>query len=292
VPIETIKCQECGSADVTEFKAGSYVCGHCDAVFKHVDPSRVTIQREFCECGGAIAFQCRMCHTGICQGHDAWHHWREQRFHHFECIPTVVPAYRLPDETTNAWSNTWRGDYYMVTNARRSRALILSQFDGGEVHLCSPCFLDTFLRVLRPAYDDLAHKKVAGEACAEPLCEEKANVRCRCCGLTRCDEHSVEVRCGWRPGLCVACQNERFRIGEQVNVEMGFTRQLDYELNHVRSEISKRRKRTLERLHDEVEAEAERRFTSKPCEYLTDKGVLIDVTSGTTIHFCAAWGAA
>jgi hypothetical protein len=72
---------------------------------------------------------------------------------------------------------------------------------------------------------------------------------------------------------------------------MGFTRQLDHELNHVRSEISKHRKRTLERLRDEVETEAERCFASKPCEYLTDKGVLIDVTRGKTIRFYAAWGA-
>jgi DNA-directed RNA polymerase subunit RPC12/RpoP len=36
MPIETIKCQECGSADVTEFKPGSYVCSHCESVFKVV----------------------------------------------------------------------------------------------------------------------------------------------------------------------------------------------------------------------------------------------------------------
>lgn len=79
MPVETIKCQECGSADVTEFKAGTYICGHCEAVFKHIDPSRVTVQREFCECGGAIAFQCRVCHTGICQAHDA-----------LRCLPAIT----------------------------------------------------------------------------------------------------------------------------------------------------------------------------------------------------------
>jgi len=36
MPAETIKCRECGSADVTEFKAGSYVCGHCEAILKRV----------------------------------------------------------------------------------------------------------------------------------------------------------------------------------------------------------------------------------------------------------------
>ena len=39
MPIEPIHCEACGSRDVTEFKPGSYVCGHCEAVFKHVTPA-------------------------------------------------------------------------------------------------------------------------------------------------------------------------------------------------------------------------------------------------------------
>jgi len=57
---------------VREVKPSTYFCNHCDTVFKLIDPTHVTVQREFCECGGAIAYQCRLCRTGICHGHDAW----------------------------------------------------------------------------------------------------------------------------------------------------------------------------------------------------------------------------
>ena len=36
MPTEIIKCTACGSTDVTEFKPDTFVCGHCEAVFKHV----------------------------------------------------------------------------------------------------------------------------------------------------------------------------------------------------------------------------------------------------------------
>jgi hypothetical protein len=65
MPVETIKCRECGSADVTEFKAGGYVCGHCEAVFKHVDPSGTSS----CSCGTFAIGRCAECHTPVCAHH-------------------------------------------------------------------------------------------------------------------------------------------------------------------------------------------------------------------------------
>ncbi|MGA2165612.1 MAG: hypothetical protein ABSH36_14260 [Solirubrobacteraceae bacterium] len=62
MPVETIKCQECGSADVTEFKVGTYVCGHCEAIFKHVDPSGTAT----CLCGTFAVGRCAECHIPIC----------------------------------------------------------------------------------------------------------------------------------------------------------------------------------------------------------------------------------
>jgi hypothetical protein len=150
MPVETIKCRECGSGEVTEFKPGSYVCGHCEAIFKHVDPARATVDRDFCECGGAIAFRCRVCHTGICAGHDAWRAHQAR----WNCdswtakgpwIPSTVPAYRLDDDTTKQWPDTWRSEYYVVTASNRNRDLVHGQFDGGELHLCRGCLLEVFL---------------------------------------------------------------------------------------------------------------------------------------------------
>jgi hypothetical protein len=75
MPIETIKCQECGSADVTEFKPGSYVCGHCEAVFKHIDPSQST--SEVCSCGTFAIGRCYECSVAVCGLHSAL--WTDQR---------------------------------------------------------------------------------------------------------------------------------------------------------------------------------------------------------------------
>jgi len=75
MPIETIKCQECGSAGVTEFKPGSYVCGHCEAVFKHVQPSKPAI--ELCSCGTFAIGHCHECGTPVCNTHSAL--WHDQR---------------------------------------------------------------------------------------------------------------------------------------------------------------------------------------------------------------------
>lgn len=65
--LETIKCQECGSAEVTEFKAGSYVCGHCEAIFKRVNS--FGLANELCECGAFATGHCRECDSPICNAH-------------------------------------------------------------------------------------------------------------------------------------------------------------------------------------------------------------------------------
>ena len=51
MPIETVKCQECGSADVTELKTGSYVCQHCESVFKWTRAVGTGTDEKYCECG-------------------------------------------------------------------------------------------------------------------------------------------------------------------------------------------------------------------------------------------------
>lgn len=71
MPVETIKCQECGSADVTEFKAGSYVCGHCGAVFKHVAPAGVAVGCQIEGCGVLAIGRCRVCKRAFCGTHQA-----------------------------------------------------------------------------------------------------------------------------------------------------------------------------------------------------------------------------
>lgn len=66
--VEAIKCPNCGSAEVTEFKSGSYVCTHCEGTFKYVDPQQptVTMRPDFCRCGNIVRAQCGTCQSGIC----------------------------------------------------------------------------------------------------------------------------------------------------------------------------------------------------------------------------------
>lgn len=74
MPIETIKCQECGSAEVTEFKSGSYVCGHCETTFKHVNPAAASGGAAGCEidaCGVAAIGRCSTCGRAFCGTHQA-----------------------------------------------------------------------------------------------------------------------------------------------------------------------------------------------------------------------------
>jgi len=66
--LETIKCQECGAADVTEFKAGTYVCGHCETIFKHVEPSQGGLA---CDCGTFAVGRCKACGAPVCSVHSA-----------------------------------------------------------------------------------------------------------------------------------------------------------------------------------------------------------------------------
>lgn len=67
MPIETVNCPQCGSTEVTEFKAGSYVCTHCEGTFKHIDPSRVTVASEVCACGRLPVGRCVECGYFVCE---------------------------------------------------------------------------------------------------------------------------------------------------------------------------------------------------------------------------------
>ena len=86
MPFETIKCGECGSADVTEFKPGSYVCAHCDAVFKYVAP---TIKSGgsgggLCACGTSAMGVCADCGVAVCSDHSTL--GTDQRRHCMPCL--------------------------------------------------------------------------------------------------------------------------------------------------------------------------------------------------------------
>ena len=72
MPLESLTCTHCGSSEVSEYKPGSFVCSHCDGVFKHVDLGSGSGAPElaFCECGDRIEYRCSVCGSGVCAKHE------------------------------------------------------------------------------------------------------------------------------------------------------------------------------------------------------------------------------
>jgi len=92
MPLEAIACTRCGSTDVQEVKPSTYFCNHCETVFKHIDPTHLTVDNApaFCSCGNPIEFQCQLCKTGICLACDviAWRQDYDRRS--YERIPSWI----------------------------------------------------------------------------------------------------------------------------------------------------------------------------------------------------------
>ena len=208
MPIETIKCQECGSAEVTEFKSGTYVCGHCEAIFRHVDSNRVTVENTlaFCICGSPIEVRCNLCHAGVCRGCDQKSSPRED----LVAIPTVGFGFKI------RWAP---GVSASECSMFISRAHLLASIDmsGMELsHLCKDC-LGSFV-------PSAAEQITTNELCLSPFCrhpggDDTGRFECRCCG------HSICIHCegnatwitGKTPSIEVRCQSFT-SFGKKVDI--------------------------------------------------------------------------
>jgi hypothetical protein len=79
--MDTIRCRECGSADVTEFNPGSYVCGQCETVFRQAEPSssQETSGCQIDACGVPAVGRCRSCGRRFCRTHQAVERYASDR---------------------------------------------------------------------------------------------------------------------------------------------------------------------------------------------------------------------
>jgi hypothetical protein len=199
MPLETINCTKCGSHDVRELKAGTYACASCESIFKYVDLSKVTVQREFCECGKPVEGQCVRCQRNLCRSH-----WSipspPPNYESWVWIPTALPAYRPHDRPTDRhWIPV------SMTPPPADQAVAQVGLFYGKVY-CSDCIrpLLTQASELVPkalashieklgdegAGDERAELKISGKLCADALCEEPARSECGCCRMRWCDRHS------------------------------------------------------------------------------------------------------
>ena len=195
MPVETIKCQECGSTEVTEYKAGSYVCSHCDAIFKHVDPAHVTVAPAFCTCGNRIAFRCNLCHSGLCPYCDAKNPgYREGYLSDLAKIFVHTQGFGYLMRSGFDYSVTASRIVHEWAHSRDQPAFgpVISAYellwalpDRGESapHMCWACIAAT-----APIVADAVS---SGAICEVPACVLTPGGRCRCCDAALCDTHLV-----------------------------------------------------------------------------------------------------
>ncbi len=80
MPIEQVRCNNCGSGDVHQLAPDSYRCEHCHTGFRWVDPTKITVahnitvshNRDLCSCGMKSVGFCSRCREPFCKRHFAY----------------------------------------------------------------------------------------------------------------------------------------------------------------------------------------------------------------------------
>jgi hypothetical protein len=222
MPLETIACTNCGSTDVQEVKPSTFFCNHCETVFRHIDPTRLTVDYSpaFCACGTSIRFQCQVCRAGICSGCDVieWKRRRDEEtrrsIYPFNIpgpsdsdslygklhVPVVGYGYLrqrfLPD--SEIWAIV--DNHIIRIRERDSRSggpflyvdeLLSTIRAAGLNHVCCSCVT----AAVPQTADNIANRVM----CEQPGCVSVPSDECRCCRSSFCGEHltpTALARCG------------------------------------------------------------------------------------------------
>jgi hypothetical protein len=202
--LEVIKCPECGSNDVFEFKPGTYLCKSSETVFKHIDPTTMRIEHrpDFCTCGLPIEVQCQLCPNTMCSYCDAiggvilalrTREWPVRKVG----IPTVGFGYLL-GQRSGLW--TVAGGRPIEIGSPRHRPgetvgplLMLDELvaalphpSGGLRHVCWNCVAAQIPRV--------ANQIAERFACEDPGCSAAPEATCPCCHASVCNLHFARPR--------------------------------------------------------------------------------------------------
>jgi hypothetical protein len=190
MPVETLKCHECGSADVQEVKANTFFCNHCDAVFKYQDPNRATVVQTptFCSCGNPVEIQCAGCEATICRQCDALG-TSEQALVFVEakaCGYLIEwgagePALGLDDSLKPV--DITRPDAYVMGPVMPARKLIAPRMrtPSRPRYLCWECVVS--------AESDACALIEAGAICEYIECTGTPSGECPCCKAAFCEMH-------------------------------------------------------------------------------------------------------
>jgi hypothetical protein len=274
MPVETIKCQECGSAEVTEYKAGSYVCSHCDAIFKHVDPTRVTVAPAFCTCGNRIVFRCDLCQSGLCGECDV------KRLDFVSLPMTFVHmqgfGYLLRRTETcysigkNRWVHEFAATQRVFGPVLSAVELLWALPERGESapHLCWGCVVAT-----APIVVDAVSR---GTICEAPTCIRTPDNHCRCCNAALCDYHmdsgggvggggdSPYIR---YPDVCPNCRYEHMqRVRDAHPIPEVLPGRTNRATRRAWNKWYAEKDRVFDQLEKEMSAELYALHTQGPCE--------------------------
>ena len=195
MPIESIKCPDCGSSDVTKLRSGSYVCQHCESVFKVYDPQVVTIAPAFCGCGRVVEVQCQRCEAKICGHCNAAVNNVKVR------VPTTQGGYPykngaiLLDGRLILTADPCLTSDIMDGNFCWARDVIseMKKAYGQLDRLCWACVEEAL-----PLTSNLPHP---GRLCSAENCDELSTTECGRCQRPLCSRCPRSVYAGWAIGV-------------------------------------------------------------------------------------------
>jgi hypothetical protein len=184
--LEALACTTCGSSDVREVKPSTYFCNHCESVFKHIDPTKVTVGPAFCDHGNPVRVQCQVCRTGMCpQQCDAVPVWAGREY--AGIVHTQGFGYL---EHMQGYDVDVDGPFLSVGKLLRSLALARNltlpgdeEGAAGLSHVCYGCVIQAV-----PAAADHVS---AGTICETIRCWSVSAGKCPCCQRGFCR------KCSW-----------------------------------------------------------------------------------------------
>lgn len=219
MPSEAVSCPNCGSSACTEYRDNSFVCQHCDRVFRWTNPNErtVTLKASHCKCGTNAMGRCIQCGEGVCEKHH--HRWmsicKDWGKFRMEWI-RAAPDQRLPqamrrllaecrkrgiveDETDLvSFFQSIQGEQNLSPSIVQTVAarLGLKEFDSDAI-ICETCKGSIEGKLFDPIEEEI--ERLIGNSKICSLCGSDKNVTVCCvCSDPRCETHAQQ---------CVQCKS-------------------------------------------------------------------------------------
>jgi len=176
MPIEQVRCENCGSGDVRQLAPDSYTCEHCHTSFRWVDPTKRTVAHKpsVCACGRAAEAFFVRCGQGLCRDHGA--------------LPTEPSRGRLSRE---------QEDYYLLAYDEQLRSSEYAECmekhripEDREAVVCTKCAGECCRALNAVSQLSLALSALRGQVCWE-CSSDHVQGRCVICGVVVCSDHGT-----------------------------------------------------------------------------------------------------